>query len=218
MPGTQLSQTPGSTPADTVARILRTALDLFSSQGFDAVSMNAVASAAGVSKANVFHHFHSKHALYIAALREACRESREELEALNLREGSVTERLTGFALKHLENMLANGRDSRLILREVVDNAPGRAEELARDVFHDGFERLVETVRQGQRQGELNPDLPAAFLASMMLSANVFFVQSREVLRHLPGVDFADDPARYSRMYMEVLLRGAAGPNPSPDKT
>lgn len=207
MPGTQ----PCATPTDTVARILRVALDLFSSQGYDAVSMNAVAAAAGVSKANVFHHFRSKHELYIQALREACRESREELESLNLHDGSVTERLTGFALRHLENMLANGRDSRMILREVVDNAPGRAETLARDVFHDGFERLVATVRLGQSQGELDPDLPPAFLAVLMLSANVFFVQSRDVLRHLPGVDFADDPKRYSRMFMQVLLHGASRP-------
>ncbi|HSP01302.1 MAG TPA: TetR/AcrR family transcriptional regulator, partial [Thioalkalivibrio sp.] len=129
----------------------------------------------------------------------------------NLHDGSIAERLSGFALRHLENMLANGRDSRMILREVVDNAPGRAEELARDVFHDGFERLVETVRLGQTRGELDPDLPPSFIAVMMLSANVFFVQSRDVLRHLPDVDFADDPARYSRMFMQVLLQGAGRP-------
>lgn len=200
-------------PAETVTRILRAALDLFSSQGFDAVSMSAVATAAGVSKANVFHHFHSKHDLYIQALREACRESREELEALNLRDGPIGERLTDFALKHLTFLLDNARDTRLILREILDNAPGRAEELARDVFRDGFERLVETVRVGQRQGELDARLPPAFIATMMLSANVFYAQSREVLRHLPGVDFADDPKRYSRMYMRVLLRGASRTDP-----
>jgi len=211
MTGEHPSVTSSTPPSDTVARILRAALDLFSSQGFDAVSMNAVASAAGVSKANVFHHFHSKHELYIQALREACRESREELEALSQHDGPIAERLSGFALRHLENMLANGRDSRMILREVVDNAPGRAEELARDVFHDGFERLVATVRLGQTRGELDAQLPPAFIASLMLSANVFFVQSRDVLRHLPDVDFADDPARYSRMFMQVLLQGAGHP-------
>jgi TetR/AcrR family transcriptional regulator len=194
---------------DTVSRILRAALDLFSSQGFDAVSMNAVASAAGVSKANVFHHFHSKHALYIQALREACRESREELEALSLKDGPIGARLREYALKHLTSMLESTRETRLILREVLENGPGRAEELARDVFRDGFERLVETVRLGQQQGELDPRLPPAFIAVMMISANVFFAQSRDVLRHLPGVDFADDPGTYSRMFMQVLLRGAA---------
>lgn len=197
------------TPSDSVGRILRAALDLFSDQGFDAVSMSAVASAAGVSKANVFHHFRSKHELYIQALREACRESREELESLNLRDGAFIDRLAGFALSHLETMIANGRDTRLILREVVDNAPGRAEELARDVFHDGFHRLVETVRLGQEQGELDRDLPPAFIAVMLLAANVFFVQSRDVLRHLPGVDFADDPGGYNRMFMHALTRGVA---------
>ncbi|WP_018233654.1 TetR/AcrR family transcriptional regulator [Thioalkalivibrio thiocyanodenitrificans] len=208
MPESTETNAPETPPGQAVSRILRAALDLFSSQGFDAVSMNAVANAAGVSKANIFHHFRSKHELYIAALREACRESRDELEALNLEDGSIGEQLADFAVKHLASMLDNARDTRLILREVLENAPGRAEELARDVFHDGFDRLVETVRLGQRRGELDRDLPPAFIAVMMLAANVFFAQSQDVLRHLPGVDFADDPKRYSRMYMQVLLRGA----------
>lgn len=192
-----------------VQRILSAAGELFSRHGFESVSMNAIAERAGVSKANVFHHFRSKNDLYIQVLRGACRESREKLDALDLHRGCAREQLKAYAAHQIEAMLRNGRDSRLILREVLEDAPGRARQLAEDVFGDGFVHLVETLREGQRLGVLRADLPPADLAVFMLSANVYFTLSRAVLRHLPEVDFAEDPARYSEMFMEIFLRGAS---------
>ncbi len=66
--------------SETVARILAAAEELFSRRGFDAVSMNEIAEAAGVSKANIFHHFESKNALYLAVVRNACSDSVERLQ------------------------------------------------------------------------------------------------------------------------------------------
>lgn len=192
-----------------IQRILAAASELFSLHGYESVSMSQIAGQAGVSKANVFHHFRSKNELYIEVLREACRESREELDRLDLTQGCVRERLKGYAARHLEGMLRNDRDSRLILREVIENEPGRARQLAEDVFRDGFVRLVETLRESQRLGAFRADLSPADLAVFMLSANVFFTMSREVLRHLPGVDFVENPGRYSGQFMDILLRGAS---------
>ncbi|HBE91853.1 MAG TPA: TetR/AcrR family transcriptional regulator, partial [Gammaproteobacteria bacterium] len=52
------SQPPGETA------ILDAATRLFAERGFDGVSMRQVSEAAGVSKANIYHHFESKEALY----------------------------------------------------------------------------------------------------------------------------------------------------------
>ncbi|MHB8850409.1 MAG: helix-turn-helix domain-containing protein, partial [Acidithiobacillus ferriphilus] len=46
-------------------RILAAAEKLFSDKAFDAVSMNAIALQAGISKANIYHYFPNKDALYI---------------------------------------------------------------------------------------------------------------------------------------------------------
>jgi TetR/AcrR family transcriptional regulator len=56
-------------------RILAAAEELFAKEGFDAVSMNAIADKAGVSKANVFHHFKSKNDLYLAVIKQACQQA-----------------------------------------------------------------------------------------------------------------------------------------------
>lgn len=44
-------------------QILKVAAATFADRGFDRASMNEVAAAAGVSKANIYHYYDSKHAL-----------------------------------------------------------------------------------------------------------------------------------------------------------
>ena len=79
--------------------------------------------------------------------------------------------------------------------------------MAEQVFGQNFENLVEIVRTGQRRGELRDDFDPAMLATLLIGANVFFFQSREVLRHFKDVNFAHDPAHYSHMLMDIFLRG-----------
>lgn len=50
------------------SRIVDVSLRLFARRGIDGVSVSEVALAAGVSKANVMHHFGSKNGLYAACL------------------------------------------------------------------------------------------------------------------------------------------------------
>ncbi len=54
--------------------ILKAAVRLFSASSYDAVSMRGVAEAAGVSKANIYHHFSSKESLYQAILQSSAAE------------------------------------------------------------------------------------------------------------------------------------------------
>ncbi|TAM45717.1 MAG: TetR/AcrR family transcriptional regulator [Gammaproteobacteria bacterium] len=200
--------------SETVARILAAAEELFSRRGFDAVSMNDIAEAAGVSKANIFHHFESKNALYLAVVRNACSDSVERLQQLQHEDGAISGQLADFAGNHLKNMLEHDQVSRLILREIVgEEGARRAQELAEKVFGQNFAMLVEIVRTGQRRGELRADLDPAMVATLLIGANVFFFESQEVLRHFKDVDFAREPERYSRMLMDILLAGIRAPKP-----
>ncbi len=191
----------------TKQRILKAAEELFSEQSFDAVSMHAIAQRAAVSKANIFHHFGSKNTLYIAVLREACRQLAELLQNLIHASGPLAERLTLFATAHLAHILQRKSVPRLILSELLKGDPLRGEELAQQVFGENFSHLVEILRQGKTEGELRADIDPAMVAALLIGADVFFFQTRDVLRHFPDVDFADDPARYSRMLVDLLLRG-----------
>lgn len=192
---------------DAVERILAAAKDLFAETGFDAVSMNAIAERAGASKANVFHHFKSKNALYLEVLKTACGESRPQIDQLGSGSGSLVERLRDFSQSHLANILRDEKISRLIQRDLVENGPQRGKELAEQVFGQNFASLVEILRTGQKKGELRAQIDPAMLATLLIGADVFFFQSREVLRHFPDVGFTDAPESYSTMLVDILLHG-----------
>ena len=63
---------PSPTGLSALDRIFCAAERLFAERGFDSVSINDVAREAGVCKANVFHHFASKQALYETVLTRSC--------------------------------------------------------------------------------------------------------------------------------------------------
>jgi TetR/AcrR family transcriptional regulator len=201
------ASTPTRPAGDATARILAAAEALFSKHGFDAVSMNAIAEKARVSKANIFHHFSSKKALYLAVLRVACRDSTQYLEELFVETGPLPERLTNFIRKQLASMFEHGEVTRLILRELLKDGERQGRDLAEKVFGDNFAQLVDILRTGQARGELRADMDPAMIATLLIGATVFFFESQDVLRHFPDVKFAHDPQRYSSLLVDILLRG-----------
>ena len=202
-------------PVDAVERILVAAESLFAEHGFDAVSMSAIGEAAGVSKANVFHHFTSKNELYVAVLRNACKAAVQHLDDLSRNEAPLTERLPQFARAHLENLLEHGQVARLMLRELLSDNPRQGQELAEKVYGEKFSRFVAILRAGQQAGELRADIDPAMVATMLIGANVFFFESRDVLRHFPDVTFTQDTKRYSTMLADILLHGILPPHAVP---
>ncbi len=55
--------------AETKEKILQTAKVLFSSVGYDATGVSQICTAAGLSKGAFYHHFPSKHAVFMALLQ-----------------------------------------------------------------------------------------------------------------------------------------------------
>ena len=65
------------TEADSPKRqaVIEAAGELFIAQGYGAVSMDAIARAAGVSKATLYAHFASKDKLFATIINEACQQN-----------------------------------------------------------------------------------------------------------------------------------------------
>jgi len=192
------------------AAILDTATRLFARDGFAAVSTSEIARLAGVSKANVFHHFGSKQGLYLAVLKAVCASTVDaSLDPRGADDHGALEALRTFFATHLGRLLDDPGAAQLVLREIAQGDDAQQRVLAEEVFADRYTRLVAMVRDAQQQSMLRRDFDPGLLAFLMVGANVFFFETRSVMPHLPEAGFASDPARYSDSVFTLLLRGAA---------
>lgn len=195
-------------PARGSAReqILDVAQRLFAERGFDGVSIADIAREGRVSKANIFHHFESKDGLYFAVIAGVVARA-PDLAPLEEGDLDVVTRFQEMAAVELREATKDERGMRLILQEIISGNPLRSRILAKDIFSDNFTRLVERIRAEQGKGTFRGDVDPTLAATALRSATAFFVLSRDVLRHLPGVTFADDPERYARETMALILNG-----------
>jgi len=186
-------------------RILAAAEHCFAEQGFDGTSIQEIAHRAGVSKANVFHHFQSKERLYLTVLRRACERFAVALDP----DADPLVRMERFVQAHLQALLDHPRAGRLLQRALLESGETRGRQLAEDVFAETFGRIVDLVREARDRGQVRADLDPALVAFLLIGVGAFFFETQPVLRHLPEAGFADDPAVYSRSVFRVLLDGIA---------
>ena len=187
--------------------ILRAAAQLFSTIGYDGVSMRSVAEAAGVSKANIYHHFASKEALYLEILHARAGELETLVRKLEASTGDFDASIGDFALAHLQHLMENDMASRLMIREAFSGDDERSRMLVERVVGGIYERMVAIFEQGQRSGSLRRELDPALCAMLLMGADVFFFQARDVLRHVPAAGFATSPGEFSRQMVDILLHG-----------
>ena len=192
--------------ADAASRILQAAETLFAAKGYDAVSLNLIASSAAVSKANIFHHFRSKSDLYFEVLRNAAAASRVDVGNLPA-QSNYHERLAAFARQHLRNYVNHPTRARLLVREFLDGTAQIGQLLTRDEFARNFDQLVNLLKQGQRSGQLRDSVDPDLVATLIIAANVFYFRARVTMRQIGAPIFDQTPDAYSDLITEIILRG-----------
>lgn len=192
---------------ETARHILSAARKLFARRGFDGVSINDVASAAGVSKANIFHHFGSKQTLYMAILKNSLDEFGELTDHLLPERAPLEERLYHFLRAHASHLQQHPDAAHVLQRELLENRDEVTRQLADHATIAQFRRLFGLLQEAQQAGEIRADVDLAVLAVMMIGVVAFQFQTRSLLRHQPEVDFADDPEQYCRRLAHTLVHG-----------
>ena len=87
---------------DNRAAILRHALRLFAARGYDAVGVQEIAEAAGVTKPTLYHYFGSKEGLLETLLAENLAGLLAEVEAAAAYHGDLTGTLTALTAAYFE--------------------------------------------------------------------------------------------------------------------
>lgn len=206
MSPSSLKSIPGSASAGEKA-ILEAAVRLFSENGFDGVSMRGVALEAGVSKSNIYHHFDSKEALYLAIMQSSAASLSEMVEHLAEGKGDFDQRLREFAQAHLSHLFENAMTVRLVLRELFSGDPKWQSVMAEQVVGGIFERLISIFENGQKAGLLRQGVDPGLCAMLILGSDLFYFQSHEMKKHPPLNKFARPHEQFSEEMMDIILHG-----------
>lgn len=162
-------------------RILRIAAPLFAAKGFSGVSITDIADAVGGSKANIFHHFPNKQALYLAAIDSACEAFRSGLGKAVDETDAGGQRLRTIAGRHLAQLLGNPDSVRLIQREVLAGDKGQDRARIAGILHQNFALLVGEIEREQSNGLVRADADPALVALTVIALNTLFFQSWSIL-------------------------------------
>ena len=151
-----------------VRRILEATTELIA--GDPLASMERVAAAAGVSRATLYHHFHSRDALMDALTDQSIGEVTMALAAARPEEGTAAEAMERVLLAAWEVI---GRYRGLV---IVNQRLERAQLRAR--LAPAVAPVRALIARGQGEGAFDPDLPAEWLLGTVI--DLIHAASRQV--------------------------------------
>jgi TetR/AcrR family transcriptional regulator len=194
---------------DAAERIIDCAELLFAERGYDGVSIADIAKAAGISKANVFHHFANKAELYAAALQRCSGPLQQLLGEFRERQGPTAEALSDTLQGHLQQMLESQNAVRLMMRELLGGADAESRAGTDRMLSESFGMAVDAIRAMQDQGRIAADVEPIVLAATAFGAHLVFFLCRDVLAgHAAG---AGDPQGFDQALLRILVGGVLPP-------
>ncbi|MBE9604051.1 TetR/AcrR family transcriptional regulator [Acetobacteraceae bacterium H6797] len=213
-------------PLDTtVSPKQRAALDaaarLFMARGYAAVSMDAVAKEAGISKATLYAHFASKDALFAAFVEERCRMLEADTQAVShdVPVEEAVRRIGGFWLRF---MITPGA---IAVHRIVMAEGWRFPDLINAFYRSGPTRmkawLAAWVAEEQRLGRLRNDVPpqeAAWHLASLMRGEVFMRVALGVQPPPSEADIEHTVESATRAFIRsygaqgCAMGGAAGPD------
>lgn len=191
-------------PLDTREHFLIAATRLFSERGFYGVSLAAVAEELGLTKQALIHHFGTKERLYGAVLERISQGFLAEFERFRDDQAPPEAQLRAYLVGFCARALAAPQDTRLILRELMDNKQ-RAEQADRWYLKPFLEALIDAVRQTAPWREASAAEALAAIYQFLGAVSYFAVSEPTLARMFGDEGFAGMKGAFP----EVLERTAA---------
>ena len=171
-------------PEDTKAKILEKALELFSENGYDAVSVDQIAKAVGIKAPSLYNHFPGKRAIFDAIVEKTARQYEDYTDEINIHVQALSQDL-GLFSKISEEHLAEK------MRQIFD-----------------FSLHNRAIRQFRRMKTIeqfrSPELSALYSERYV---DRMIAYHAGIFRYLAqnGELCAEDPEQLALMYVSPVL-------------
>ena len=98
---------------ETKEQVIKAAIDLFSTRGFNGTSIRAIANAMGMSISNIYHYFVNKEGLMLAILEQSSKRLLETLRQVSEKEMDPLDRLKLLIESHVRLSEVFRKESRI---------------------------------------------------------------------------------------------------------
>jgi TetR/AcrR family transcriptional regulator, transcriptional repressor for nem operon len=191
--------------SDTVERLIGSMKELLWERGYAGTTPAAVQHRAGAGPSSMYHHFHGKAGLALAAERRLSQELTAEVDQRFAGTTTLVQRVEAY-LAPDEHVVRGCRLGRLVQDEEVAASEELREPIA-EAYGWIERRLVQVLDEGVRRGELRPDVDTADLAVSILAI-------RQGAYTLARLARSQEPFRQAGRGIAQLIALAA---PAPDR-
>ena len=136
---------------ETIDRITRAAIEMFSEKGFDGARVDAIAERAGVNKATLYYHIGDKEALYRMVLRNVISETAEQVESAVSGLKRPEEKLRAFVRIYARAVDSNPGMAPIMMREMASGSKNLPAEIAL-IYGRTIDLVTEILEDGEREG------------------------------------------------------------------
>ncbi len=172
-------------PLPTHDRILAAARELFTSRGYDSVSVRDIVAKARVNLGAVTYHFGSKEALYHAAIESMADPFATRIAELAATPGAPLDRIEAIVRGALAHLGDHPGAPIVLLRELANDRPLPPPIAA--LMRRNIGAVSGVIAEGQRDGTIRAGDPA-LLAVTVMSQPFFVRAARRVVSVALGVD------------------------------
>lgn len=104
---------------ETKDQVIKAAIDLFSTKGFNGTSIRAIADAMGMSISNIYHYYKSKEGLLLAILEHSTIPLLEELGRVSEMDMDPLERFKLLLQTHLRQAASRKKESKVFFMRTI---------------------------------------------------------------------------------------------------
>lgn len=158
---------------ETRAKILESALDIFSEKSFSNTSLTEIAANVGLTKGALYWHFRNKNDLLLQLMEEICNHAGDEVKKLFTTPDSAG-KLRKYYKNSLAVLLENDRNKKIHkIMTKRDEWPEDIQQSVQRIIKDSIKRerlMVEKfISKGQEEGRFRKDISSVVVAVLISS-------------------------------------------------
>ncbi len=199
----------GSRESERRRTILRAAIEVFAKKGYHGCRIADVAREAGVAYGLVYHYFKNKDELLETVFEMGWSGFITRLRAVAESEGSLEQKVHGFAEVAFEAYRVDPRAVKVLILEIARSPAGGRIVSRQHAFTDAIKMGADMFQRAQEAGELRQDLNP-----MMASALLFGAMEMGLTAFVAGMMDFRDPVVLEQAKVQLaesFLRGVVPP-------